>query len=162
MAFRANTTLTSHQTITRPASAGPAKRARLNTMLLIATAVASAERGTRLGTSARRAGWTRPSTRPPSITRPIKSSTVMSPVAVSANRVSDCSMINDCAMRIRRSRSKRSASAPPNGPITIVGNRSANATRPRIAPEWLSSQASQPTAIRCIQVPISETLLPAM
>ena len=69
-------------------------------------------------------------------------------------------MTRVCAMRIRRSRSKRSASAPPNGPIAIVGNKSANATRPRMAPEWLSSQASQPAPIRCIQVPIRETVLP--
>ena len=70
-------------------------------------------------------------------------------------------MIRLWAILITRSRSTRSASAPPNGPIRTPGNRSANATSPRTAPEWLSSQASQPTPIRCIQVPISETLLPA-
>jgi hypothetical protein len=86
---------------------------------------------------------------------------LIAPLAVSANRVSAWSMIRVWAILITRSRSVRSASAPPNGPIRTPGNRSANATRPSTAPEWLSSQASQPTPIRCIQVPISETLLPA-
>ena len=49
----------------------------------------------------------------------------------------------------------------PNGPITTEGNKSAKATKPSTAPDSLSSQASQPTPIRCIQVPISEMLLPA-
>ena len=137
------------------------KRAELNTMLLIATAVARSRRGTRLGTSASRAGWLKPITTPLNSTSASSSGTVISPLTVSANRTRDCAMISSCATLITRRRSTRSASAPPKGPITTVGNRSAKATRPRTAPDWLSSQASQPTPIRCIQVPISETLLPA-
>ena len=59
-ALSANTAPTPNQTIARPASAGPMKRAELNTMLLIATAVARCGRGTRLGTSASRAGCSTP------------------------------------------------------------------------------------------------------
>ena len=87
---------------------------------------------------------------------------MIAPLAVNPNSASAWSMIRLWAILITRSRSARSASAPPNGPISTPGNRSAKATRPTTAPEWLSSQASQPTPMRCIQVPISETLLPAM
>ena len=85
----------------------------------------------------------------------------MASVAVSANSASAWTMIRLCATLITCRRSTRSASAPPNGPISTPGKRSAKATRPSTAPEWLSSQASQPTPMRCIQVPISDTLLPA-
>ena len=49
----------------RAAIAGPTKRARLNTAELIATAEGRSARGTRLGTSASRAGWLKPTTVPP-------------------------------------------------------------------------------------------------
>jgi hypothetical protein len=160
-ALSANTALTSSPTIAIPANAGPTKRAALNTMLLIATAVASSGLGTRFGISASRAGWLKPITAPWNSTSASRSGTVIAPLAVSTNSASAWSMIRVWATLITRSRSARSASAPPNGPISTPGNRSANATSPSTAPEWLSSQASQPTPIRCIQVPISEMPLPA-
>ena len=70
---------------------GPMKRAELNTMLLIATAVARSWRGTRFGTRASRAGWLNPITTPPNSTRARSSGTVIRPLAVSPNRARDCS-----------------------------------------------------------------------
>ena len=42
------------------------------------------------------------------------------------------------------------------------GKRSTKATAPSQAPDSVSFQVNQPTAMRCIQVPISETALPAV
>lgn len=62
------------------------------------------------------------------------------------------------SMMVRRS--WRSASTPPNNPTARAGNRSAKATAPSQNPEWVRSQASQPTPNRCTHVPISESVLP--
>ena len=52
------------QTIARPASIGPTKRARLNITELIATAAARSVCVTSEGTRARRAGWLNATTTP--------------------------------------------------------------------------------------------------
>src|SRR3546814_18724762 len=61
---------------------------------------------------------------------------------------------------MRLIRSTRSAIAPPRGPAKIEGKNSAAAISPSQAPDSVSSQVSQPTAPRWIQVPISEKTLP--
>ena len=58
------------------------------------------------------------------------------------------------------SRFSRSATAPAKGPSRIEGRNSAVAISPRKNADSVSSQASAPTPVRCIQVPTSETALP--
>ncbi len=54
----------------------------------------------------------------------------------------------------------RSTTAPAMGATKVEGKNSAKDMMPSQAPEWVSCQVTQPTAIRCIQVPMSETKLP--
>jgi hypothetical protein len=68
----------------------------------------------------------------------------------------------DCVQTMMRRRSARSASTPPKGPTSTAGKRSANATMPSQNGEPVSSQAYQPTAVRCIQVPTTEIALTDM
>ena len=60
-----------------------------------------------------------------------------------------------------RSRSHLSAAAPAMGPMSSTGKKSAKATIPSHKPDSVSSQVSQPIAIRCIHMPTSDTALPA-
>ena len=85
----------------------------------------------------------------------------MLPVQVSRNSVAAWHIASVCEARMMRSRSTRSAMAPPSGPKKTEGKRSAKATSPSQACECVSSQVSQPTPMRCIQVPTSDTELPA-
>ena len=64
-----------------------------------------------------------------------------------------------CSSREVASRSSRSAKAPATGVRTITGSMSAKARTPSQVPDSVSSQASQRTAIRWIQVPSSEGML---
>ena len=88
----ANTASTPLHTIATPASAGPMNRARLKTMLLMATAVARSERGRRSGTSASRAGSTSasPEGAPTSASRQTGTSASRQP-GTSDSRVGDTS-----------------------------------------------------------------------
>ena len=138
------------------------KRARLKATELIAMPVERESNGTRLGISARREGWLKPIAMPCTRTRSANSSTPITPLAVRKNSVPAWSRAMVCAAIMMRSRSKRSANTPPRGPMKTAGSRSAQATRPSQKPDWVKSQVSQPTAVRCIQVPISETALPEM
>ena len=61
-----------------------------------------------------------------------------------------------------RRRSQRSAAAPAIGPTSITGQKSANAMTPSQRPEWVICQVSQPTEMRCIQVPMREMAFPAV
>ena len=54
----------------------------------------------------------------------------------------------------------RSTATPAKAVTTTVGNRSAKATMPSQALEPVSSHATQPMPMRCIQVPMSEAILP--
>ena len=65
-----------------------------------------------------------------------------------------------CVTRMIPTRSRRSARAPASGLRKTTGKNSAIETMPSQVPEWVKVQASQPTATRCIQTPISETALP--
>ena len=65
-----------------------------------------------------------------------------------------------CASFMICSWSQRSAATPAKGAITTAGNRSANAITPSQVVEPVSSQVSQPVAILCVQVPISDTQFP--
>ncbi len=86
----------------------------------------------------------------------------MAPLAVSANKVSAWARESAWVILVTRSLSQRSATAPAIGPRSMVGKRSAKATRPSQAPDWVSCQVSQPVATRCIQNPTSEIELPAV
>jgi hypothetical protein len=86
---------------------------------------------------------------------------VIRPEAVSAKSTSAWAIMIAWPSLSARRRSQRSAAAPAKGPTTTVGKRSAKAMAPSQAPDSVSCQVSQPTATRCIQVPISETALPA-
>ena len=130
-------------------------------MALIATAVEISARGTRLGTRARREGWLKPMTIPFTKTRANNISIVMTSNQVRRQRAADRIIASVWVMAMTLRRLIRSATAPPMGPMKTEGNRSANATAPSQPPDSVNSQVSQPTAMRCIQVPTSETELPA-
>ena len=80
---------------------------------------------------------------------------------MSANRTPACTSETTWLVFTTCRRSQRSAAAPATGPTRMTGKKSANAMMPSQSPEWVICQVSQPTEIRCIQVPISETALPA-
>jgi len=48
------------------------------------------------------------------------------------------------------------------GVMTTVGKRSANASNPSQVPDWVNSQVSQPSAMRCVQPPTSERAAPSV
>jgi hypothetical protein len=152
---------TPDHTIASPAKIGPMKRARLKMIELIATAGPRSARGTSDGTSASRAGWLNATTMPwMAVSRTINA-TLMWPLAVAANSTTACASRTNWLVFTRLSRSRRSATAPANGAITITGKKSANATTPSQKPDSVSFQVSQPIAIRSIHMPVSENALPS-
>ncbi len=146
--------------MTMPAIAGPMKRAQLKMTELIASAEASEARSTRLGISASRAGCARPLAIPSSITNANKSSTVIASVHTRTASSVAWAQPASWVMRMMPTRSRRSASTPASGLRNSTGRKSASETSPSQVPEWVSVQASQPTATRCSHQPISEMPLP--
>ena len=92
--------------------------------------------------------------------RPVES--VTTPVMVKTARAAACTVASTSPINAIFRRSKRSASAPTTGATIIVGMNSAAATAPSQAADPVSSHVSQPTATRCIHVPITDTKLPAV
>ena len=89
------------------------------------------------------------------------SPTVTWPLAVAANSTDACSSRTNWLTLTTCSRSHRSAAAPAIGAIRITGKKSANATTPSQKPDSVNCQVSQPTAIRSIHMPVSDTALPS-
>ena len=129
---------------------GPTNRAPLKIMALREMAVVSNSRGTKLGARDNRAGWLMPIAHPVRKVKMTRCQTFKRSEADKANS----------AQTITKMRLCRSAKAPPKGPNKITGAKSAIAMMPNQAGEWVNSHVSQPTAIRCIQVPINDKPLP--
>ena len=87
-------------------------------------------------------------------------STRISPVRISATRMAACRAASSWVMLVSRTRSSRSATAPANGETMIDGPRLQNAMVPTQSGEWVSCQASQSVATRCIHNPVQATALP--
>jgi hypothetical protein len=71
-------------------------------------------------------------------------------------------MSSACVSRIRRNGLLRSVTAPASGATHSAENRSLSAMAPTHAGEWVSSHASQPTPVFCIQVPTDEKPWPVL
>jgi len=84
----------------------------------------------------------------------------ISPAMVSAASDAACTSASACAPMAMRLRSTRSAMAPPMGPSSSAGARSANTMMPSQVPERVNSQVSQPTATRCTHSPTRLSALP--
>jgi hypothetical protein len=67
----------------------------------------------------------------------------------------------NCEAMVSRTRSIRSATAPAKGEMTTDGARLQNAMTLTQSAEWVSSQASQSVATRCIHEPVQQVTLPA-
>ena len=147
--------------MTTPAAAGPMKRAVLKTTELMATAVERCSLSTRLETTASLEGWLKPITTPFRNVRPTTSQILAAPLQTSTAITMAWIMAMDWASMMMRIRSNLSASTPPIGPMMMDGARSAKATAPSQKPDSVRFQVSQPTAIRCIHKPMSDTELPA-
>ena len=78
--------------------------------------------------------------------------------SVASSPVSSAALI--WLARMMRMNPNRSANAPARIVSTTVGRRSAKAMTPSHALECVSSQASQPTAVRYIQRPMEATECP--
>ena len=146
--------------MTNPAMVGPMKRAVLKVIELRATATGRSSRGTRFEINDSRAGWAKAWMTPWVQTSAASSQMVRLPVKAAIVIAAEVSMERPWVSLTMARRSRRSTSAPPIGPKTVEGNSSMKASAPIQAPEWVSSQASQPAAMRWIQVPTTETLLP--
>ena len=107
-----------------------------------------------------RNGWCIPCNVPWISARPNSSSMVITPVSVNAASAVAWTILAYWMNRTIFSRSTRSAKAPAMGADNTVGARSPKATRPSHVPDFVSSHASQPMAIRCIHVPRSEGIAP--
>ena len=88
-------------------------------------------------------------------------STRISPVRISATRIAAWPAATNCEATVSRTRSIRSATAPASGEITTEGARLQNAMTLTQSAEWVSSQASQSVATRCIHDPVQQVTLPA-
>ena len=88
-------------------------------------------------------------------------STRIAPVRISATRIAACPAATNCEATVSRTRSIRSATAPASGEITTDGARLQNAMTLTQSTEWVSSQASQSVATRCIHEPVQHATLPA-
>ena len=139
---------------------GPKNRAPLKIMALREMAVVSNSGGTRLGARDNRAGWLMPTAHPVRKVKMVRCQTFKMPEADKANSTSADSAAATCAQTMTMMRLYRSAKAPPKGPNRNTGAKSAIAMIPSHAGEWVNSHVSQPTAIRCIQVPINDRPLP--
>ena len=139
---------------------GPTNRAPLKIMALREMAVVSNSRGTKLGARDNRAGWLMPIAHPVRKVKMTRCQTFKRPEVDKAKSTSADNAATTCAQTITKMRLCRSAKAPPKGPNKITGAKSAIAMMPNQAGEWVNSHVSQPTAIRCIQVPINDRPLP--
>jgi hypothetical protein len=119
-------------------------------------------RATRLGVSDRRSGWLKAITTPRKIVSPSSHQMVIVPVITRPASAAPCSIASTWNTRSAVSRSTRSATAPASGAMSMVGNRSAKAMTPSQVGDSVSSQVSQPTAMRCTQVPSWDTRLPML
>ena len=146
--------------MTMPAIAGPTNRARLKMTELIASADGKEPRSTSVGISASRAGWASALAMPSSSTSVNSRWIVIQSVHTRIANSVAWTQPESCDRRMIHTRSRRSARTPANGLKNRTGRKSASETRPSQVPEWVSVQASQPTAIRCIHQPTSEIALP--
>lgn len=146
--------------MTRPAIAGPMKRAKLKKTALTAIAPGNRLCGIRAGISAKRAGWLRAAMLPRSVTSTTSSQMSRMPKKDAANSVEAWAIATLWVRKQMRFGSPRSAMTPPIGLRMTAGNRSAKATMPSQVADSVNCQVSQPMAIRCVQLPISETKSP--
>src|SRR5262245_8453398 len=139
---------------------GPTTRARLNPLELSAMAPASSLRSTSSMTSACRAGISKALMRPFAAASAISHPIVMWPDVVNHQSAPASSARSVWQIRTAFSRSTRSATTPPCRENRRTGRLAADATSPTRKELFDSSRASQPVAMACIHVPISDTVWP--
>ena len=125
-----------------------------------ATAAGNSLRGTSPGTRHCLAGWEMVCEMPSSNSSPAMISTRIRPVRISTTSVAACREAINWVIVVNRTRSSRSATAPAKGETIIDGPRLQNAMVPTQSGEWVSCQASQSVATRCIHNPVQATALP--
>ena len=154
MATTARTTPDPVQTRSAPAIAGPTNRAALKVADPSAIAAAMSCFGTSAWTSAIRAGAVRDSSDPINRAETSTSSMVMTPAMVMAAKAAATIAVAVWATSVMRIYPTRSAIAPASTENTTSGKLSAKAMMPSQVVDSVSSQVSQPTAIRYIQRPM--------
>ena len=150
--------------MTRPATPGPASRARLNEALFSATALGRSPAGTSSETNAWRAGASNALAMPRPSARTYTCQSWAVPVAASSPRHR---AKNPMAVWVTTRSLRlfiRSASTPAKGPRKRMGRNCRPVVIPAAAPSWSVStvSTSQSWATRCIQVPMFETRAPAV
>ena len=86
-------------------------------------------------------------------------STLINPVVIKVSSTSECAARPNWTMVAMRTRSTRSAMAPAMGETMTDGNSPQNTSTPTQAGEWVSSHASQSTAMRCTHNPVQHRVL---
>ena len=84
----------------------------------------------------------------------------ISPVATSTVKTAAWISIATWVSSSRRCLGQRSVKTPPTSVSSVIGKNWKAVTRPRSNGEWVSWITSQSCAVRCIQVPVSETICP--
>ena len=140
--------------------AGPTTRAALNRLELSATAFGSSSRPTISKVSAWRAGASSTSTVPRSAASSSTSQVVMTPASVRAASTPAITIEMTCVQITVRRASRRSTITPANRPNTVNGRNWQSASRPTASGECDSSSTSQPVAMFCIHVPLTDITCP--
>ncbi len=87
-------------------------------------------------------------------------STRINPVRISVTRITACATVMNWLAMVKCTRSIRSATAPAIGDTMTDGARLQNAMIATHNAECVSSHASQSVAMRWIQDPVQQTMLP--
>ena len=142
-----------------PPMPGPTERPRFQVSELMATAAGRSSRETMPGTMDWRAGWAKLPEMPVKTARMARISMRIQPVVTSRIRMAEWVATTIWVIWVRRTRSMRSAMAPAKGETMTEGARLQKARMPTQRGEWVSSQASQSTAICWIQMPVQQVRL---
>ena len=140
--------------------AGPIMREALNEAEPRAMADERSRLLTMAFTADMRAGWPSDSAQPRHMVKTSSEMTLMCPLKINAASPSVSVIAMIWLRRMMRMKPKRSANAPDKIDISTVGIRSAKAITPSQPGEWVSSHASQPTAVRYIQRPTDASVWP--
>jgi hypothetical protein len=146
--------------MTTAPTAGPTIRARLKPLELRAIASWRSSRPTSSTMSDWRAGISKALNSPPHAERATSHPMVMCPDQVNAQRSDASTRRSDWATFTTRSLSARSTTTPAWREKRMTGTEAVAATSPTTNALSLSSSASHPRAMDCIQVPISEIVCP--
>ncbi len=150
--------------MTRPATPGPASRARLKEALFRATALGRSSAGTSSETNAWRAGASNALATPRPSARRYTCQSSAVPVTTSRPRQRAKKPMAVWVITSSLRLFIRSASTPAKGPRNRMGRNCRPVVTPAAVPSWWVStvRTSQSWATRCIQVPMLETRAPAV